>query len=67
MRTNTALNPEAPVEASHDDMSRLFGDVKLTSQQTNDKISILVEKPGIPIGGRLTHFLPEWKGISTDQ
>jgi len=60
---------DRPVEVSHDDRGpgSLMGVGTLTNPQTNDKVSIHVNKSEIPVGGRLTHFLGVWQKITTDQ
>ena len=60
---------DRPVEVSHDDRGSgsLMGVGTLTNPQTNDKVSIHVNKSEIPVGGRLTHFLGAWQKITTDQ
>ena len=36
-------------------------------QMENDSVSIIANKPEIPVGGRLSHFLPEWQRITSDK
>jgi mRNA-degrading endonuclease HigB of HigAB toxin-antitoxin module len=36
-------------------------------QMKNDLVSVIAQNPEIPVGGRLSHFLPQWKNITTDK
>lgn len=36
-------------------------------QLQNDNVSIVAKCPEIPVGGRLTHFLTEWKSVTSDK